>query len=254
MRTDPYLTRDSLSRFYAEEYYDIYLGETELEDFLLDQKKRAARLIRWLNDYRINGYKSVFEVGCGPGGILEVFRSKGLYVAGCDYQLKFLSYGQRMNLNVTYGDAKSLHSFGKTDLLILSHVLEHFRDPVAEVKQMHTLLNNGGLIFIEVPGIFSINRTYGDLLLFLQNAHAWHFCLDTLDFIMARAGFTRIAGDELVRAVYKIAPEGFVVREKPYIHRRIVNYFLRAELNRNIKHLLQIPIHSKNAILNSEKN
>ncbi|HLC41733.1 MAG TPA: class I SAM-dependent methyltransferase, partial [Methylomirabilota bacterium] len=39
------------------------------------------------------------------------------------------------------------------DLIRMSHVLEHFRDPLASLKRAHDLLRPGGILFLETPNI-----------------------------------------------------------------------------------------------------
>lgn len=39
----------------------------------------------------------------------------------------------------------------KFDVIFASHIFEHFRDPIEAVRKCHTLLNNGGFLFVAMP-------------------------------------------------------------------------------------------------------
>ena len=65
----------------------------------------------------------------------------------------------------------------KSDLIILSHILEHIYDPKV-FRKATKLLNPNGLIYIEVPGINNpriIKRNYS-----IQAGHLYYFNKETL--------------------------------------------------------------------------
>jgi len=65
-------------------------------------------------------------------------------------------------------------------------------------------LAGGGHLFVEVPGL----RREGldDLLSYFMTEHNFSFDRAGLDGLMAVCGFASVAGDELVRAVYRPVP------------------------------------------------
>lgn len=93
--------------------------------------------------------------------------------------------------------------YGPANVVILSHVLEHLSNPLNSINAISKLLAEDGYLYVEVPGIFKIHSTYGDVLLFLQNAHLYHFTLNTLSFLMAQAGFKLIDGNERISALFQ---------------------------------------------------
>jgi hypothetical protein len=71
------------------------------------------------------------------------------------------------------------------------------------LRSIANLLTKDGYIYIELPGILKIQEAYGDILLFLQNAHLYHFTLKTLTYIMNQTGFKLVKGSEDIHALYQ---------------------------------------------------
>lgn len=72
---------------------------------------------------------------------------------------------------------------GRYDLILMKHVLEHFIDPVAELKRMAVNINIDGQIYIEVPGVLSKIPS-------IQNAHNHYFSEITLESVVRQAGYS----------------------------------------------------------------
>ncbi len=223
MRSDPYYDSDSIIRFYQENYRDIYTGHRDTANFFEYQNNKGNRIATWLSQLS-GSFSKVFEVGCGAGGVLYPFQQKGSQVYGCDFNLDYLKYGRMMGLDLAVGESNVLAKFGRANLIILCQVIEHLLNPIAELNYLRSLMEPDGIIYIEVPGIFRIREIYHDPALFFQNAHVWHFCLGTLDFMMGLAGFERILGNENVWAVYRNDPKNKSLKNCPNgrIHWRII--------------------------------
>jgi len=204
LRTDPYFDPESLLNFYRRHYRPIYTGEEfSPPSFFEEQRAHGEEIIRFLKTKGVCFPGRVLEVGCGAGGILEAFRREGARVAGCDPGKSFLEYGRKKGLALEAGGAENLNQYAPADLVILAHVLEHFRDPLAELRKIRHLLAPEGLLYVEVPGLFWIEKSYsGDFGRYLQNAHVYHFCLESLDYVLSLSGLSRQAGNEEVRAIY----------------------------------------------------
>jgi len=250
MRSDPCLSPESIERFYRDDYRVIYAVGGGAAQVFAGEQKFGQRIHRWLNEQELASPATVFEIGCGAGGILAHFKRRGSRVVGCDYGDEYVQFGRSMGVPLEIGGVESLVRHGRADLVILCHVIEHFRDPIAELQRLKDVLKPDGLVYVEVPGILSIRATYGDVALFLQNAHVWHFCLATLDYVMSLARFERVAGNEMIQAVYRLAPmrEPFWPRSETYRdilvslrHAELLRYWPRFKgTNRRIKRLARM--------------
>lgn len=227
MRSDPYYSAETLAKFYNNEYRPLYAGNWKSTDDFFSEQRTFGRNIRTFLEKEFYGGpmkgKKVFEVGCGAGGILEAFREIGNSVAGCDYGKEYLKFGKGKGLNLAVGGVETLRQFGQADLIILNHTLEHLPRPRETLEKIRSLLAPAGILYVALPGIFSIHDTYkGNLMTYLQNAHVWHFTLKTLSALLADAGFTLLAGNEIIQAVYR--PSANALKPEPENPQKILKY------------------------------
>jgi SAM-dependent methyltransferase len=139
---------------------------------------------------------SVYEVGCGAGGLLLPFYEAGKRVAGVDLGGEYLEVGRSRGMQLVHGNAETLlETTGeRADLVLLMHVLEHYLDLHEAVRETCELVAPGKFLLVEVPGLASIANGYGgDILKYLQNAHTFHFTGATLGFVLRRCGLEVLA-------------------------------------------------------------
>jgi len=106
--------------------------------------------------------------------------------------------------------------------------LEHFTNPIKDLSNIYNLLSGQEcFIYVELPGIFNIHRSYRELLHFFQNAHLFHFTLQTLNWIMGKAGYSPVKGDQFIHAIYKKnKPYNYSIDKTLYLRIIIYLYFL----------------------------
>jgi len=225
MRSDPYLPPEALGSFYKNEYRTIYDKNAFSTTVpLVRMTSNGEKIYRLFDKLGVPIPKHVYEIGCGTGGSLIPFLLRNHIVIGCDYGVEFIEIGRKLGLDLREG---GLETFGKElpqSLVILCHVLEHFYNPLSELDTLRNILPEKSLVYIEVPGIFHIRESYRDPLLFLQYAHAYHFCLQTLDFLMSLKGFERIFGNEKIQAIYRLNPKDSHSKPDTELYSKILRY------------------------------
>ncbi len=243
MWTSPRMTEDSLTKFYEEDYRSIYVGYPQAPDDFFTEQVQHGKFIHEYVSSAIASTKglTVFDVGCGAGGVLVPFQESSWYTFGCDLGGEYLQRGRNAGLVLEKGDASILSKFGSANLVILSHVLEHFSEPFKSLEQIAQLLADDGYIYVELPGIFEIHRSYGDILLFLQNAHLYHFTLATLTSLMNKAGFKLVQGDEYIHALFQ-RDKSVVSISTQDQYRKVLTYLYIAECKRIFK-LIRLTTH-----------
>jgi len=238
MWTSPRMTPGSLQLFYEQDYRAIYVGSRQAsEEFFSEQISHGRNILRYISSqFDVKDSRVVFDVGCGSGGILIPFAESGWSVYGCDLGGEYLVRGLSYGLNLVKGGVNKLKLHGPANLVILSHVLEHLPEPLVHLQEISDVLDPDGYVYIELPGILNIWNAYGDTLLFLQNAHLYHFTLETLSGLMARAGFHLITGDQSIRALFKKDKTIKFSLVKNTIESKKICWYLRAtELKRILK-------------------
>jgi hypothetical protein len=202
MRSDPFYDDASLNQFYSKYYRKIYSPHLSPEDLFQGEWTTGEKIASLLRLHHLPVPAVVAEAGCGAGGTIAYFQSSGANSWGIEPDPHLNAFCACRKLDVLPSiPAPSTRPLA--DLLILYHSLEHFRSPLDELKRLLPFIKEDGLVYISVPGIHNVRNAYVDLGRFLQNAHAWHFCLDTCDWLMSRAGCRRIVGDESISSLYR---------------------------------------------------
>jgi len=234
VRTDPYFSEKDLADFYSSYYRTIYtwreIGMQRLRD---DQISRGNRIIAFIN--QLNGTRAgtVLDIGCGLGATLLPFRDAGWKTKGVDYGADLIEKGKEDDLDLIVGGHEDLPLDFHCDLIILSHVLEHQRDPISFLRKLADRWPSA-LLYIEVPGILNIHNAYeGNIRMYLQNAHAFHFCRSSLCQIAQIAGFECLSADESIQGLFKIAAQARI----PYKTdaKEIVNYLKKVEFRHKFR-------------------
>lgn len=204
-----HLSEESLSTNYRN--YSTKIRGIDTNSFESRKKlflKRAGWFAldryNFLKNY-IQGSKTVIEIGCNDGANLYPFHQNGFKVAGFDLDEDSLKIGREFGIDLRSEDCFDYLDKNKTDIIILSHFLEHLIDPLNFLNSLHNKLETGSLVFVEVPGIRHpqwINWKAG-ILPYFQYEHLQCFERATLVAMMERAGFECLNCDEFVRGVFK---------------------------------------------------
>jgi len=210
-RTDPRLAAKDLPSFYNEIYHGLHQGIAEPDpSSVLFRIGQGEAIHSYLHDLLPDGELMVAEIGCGTGNVLREFQAaatgRAVTVAGCEYAEAFVAVGREAGSDVRLGGPEALRASAPFDVVIMSHVAEHFPDPVEALTGVAELGHRDTLYYVEVPGVMTIHRKpeYGYRFdRYLTLAHTYHFTLATLVATMARAGFEMVRGDEEVRSVFK---------------------------------------------------
>ncbi len=155
--------KDAVKAFSAIVKYwivdDLY-EEDEYGSHILHSLERAQRFNRWMAD-SIAPYVGarVLEIGAGIGNITTWLLPRDLYVAS-DINPHYLDYLQNMSVGKPYldvdridlEDASCFERWkGRFDTVVCLNVLEHVRDPLKSLRNIHDVLEPGGRLVLYVP-------------------------------------------------------------------------------------------------------
>jgi len=189
--SSPRMTVESLKIFYESDEYQKIYGKSPLTDTFEMKYKNAAdysyksfepdnyrnlTFIDFLRESRIS-YDTVCEIGAAGGSNLIPFKKMGKEVTGIEYNKNLVKLSLLKGINMIQG---SIDDIDKSyDMIILIHVLEHFHDPINQIKKLKKYIKK--YLFIEIPGIVTFVPS-------LQNAHLYYFSKNTLLYCISEAG------------------------------------------------------------------
>ena len=211
IRVDPYLDDASLADFYTRYFQEMYGRAPDVESYFQRQAQYGKRV---LASVQLEPGSCVYEVGCGAGGALDVFKRAGFLVAGCDYSAELLAAGKERGVtNIYHGSLNDIPTeLPKADLIYLNHVFEHMNDPLGFLNDCRSRLANGGRIVIIVPDVSRIDSftvPAGDLIQFLHIAHKYNFSFEGIRKLSAQGGYhvQRMTPDPNIQTSHSIMPE-----------------------------------------------
>lgn len=172
------------------------LSESSLRyDYKIEKLDESTHYGRLLN--RIGHNKRVLELGSSTGFLTESMRqSFGCDVVGVEIDGQAAEEARQKGHEVHVLDLDrtnlSEHFKGqKFDVVLLADVLEHLRDPLATLRQIKPLLNEGGKIVSSIPHV-----AHGDIRLSLLSGRLPYRSVGLLDHTHMRF-FTRALVEQL---------------------------------------------------------
>lgn len=221
---------DSSNNLFYEKYYrTIYTTKSPSESFFREQQDHGKQFINLLEDNNIlPQINDVVEIGCGAGGILKPFKDSGKNIKGFDFDQQYLNFGIKEGLSLFNGDYTSFLKDESCDLIILSHVLEHFLNPIEEIWNILKKIRVGKYLLVEIPGIYNIKNAYVDPLLYFQNAHIYNFHEKHLRIFFESFNLKVIVGDET--AIF-VCQKQSIVKKPSYIYNDILEHEVTKEYN-----------------------
>ena len=144
---------DELLKFYQNiehDNYKIYKNKLERQKFFLKK------------NINFKNIDSVLEIGPGNKGLFSMLPDN-VKKTSCEIDKSAIEKLKKRGIeNFTSLD----YINKKFDLIIASHVIEHITEDISiYIKKLYELLNNGGVIFIEVPTASSELMIYKNKLI-----------------------------------------------------------------------------------------
>ncbi len=180
---DPAPSDTTLKNFYNTDF-DYSAGQKN-EVKIRDRAKIIYQNLKKLNPKG----KTLLDIGSGYGYFLEEMNKKGLITLGLEPSAKLNNYAfnkfQIKSLNKSFGEYQSNKKF---DYITLIHVIEHVKNPSGIIQKAVSLLNRGGILFIETPNLNShlFNFEQKNYPFLLAPDHLWVFSRFSLDQILKK--------------------------------------------------------------------
>lgn len=184
----PLPTREVYDRYYREAYAEHYepihrqaakaeLRESPADRALLGSIERHRRL-RGAN---------VLEIGAGNGRLLRLAARRGAICSAIEPSTAFRAELERWGVNVIGEFLEGTTTDRRFDVVMLYHVLGHFREPREALQRTRALLVDGGLLFLEVADIWHPYRSLDRYS--LRFVRLSYFSTGTIGALLASSGF-----------------------------------------------------------------
>lgn len=178
-------------------YYDDYLMSVSFSEKL---NRLQEQQLKNICEYTLNN-DNFLEIGCGDGNFLQKAASVFSYTLGIEPSKKFYDICNEKKLNVknVYFD-NDIKFTNKFDVIVSRQVFEHLENPMNMLKNMVDLLDDDGIIFLDVPnGKRTIveNRYYE-----IFSDHINHYTISSLVYLAENTGLDVIAIKESCNGDY----------------------------------------------------
>jgi SAM-dependent methyltransferase len=197
-----------------EALYDEYYGveDPDPADYRVDGPVPALAELSAINSQRVDALEArksagtVLDVGCGRGYFLATARHRGFDVLGIDVTERPVDYARRaFRVPAAVRTLDGILADGRRfDAVTLWHVLEHFEDPFAALREVRALLNADGVCLVEVPNLNSLKFLLARQKWEGGNHPLYHrtfFTAHTLKRAFVEAGFAKV---ERLQLSYRI--------------------------------------------------
>lgn len=191
---DPQPRDEELDRIYDGAYFeafgDLGAGQEAYRGML---RVRANDLLA-IAERRMKPGR-LLDVGCGVGELLSVATGRGWTAAGVERNGRATQSTERRTGAKVWGcvfeDAPlEEESF---ELITLTDVLEHLRDPTAVLKRVHSLLSPGGMLLVTTIDVRSAAAAgLGAAWWHYHRDHLWYFHRRALCRLAGASGFAQV--------------------------------------------------------------
>ncbi len=158
-------SEEELENYYEEKYYQnehaAYSKQYSTDELQYFKNKitQKAAVVESIGPRISKG--NLLDIGCGEGFTMDYYHNLGWEVTGLD----FSEFGLKENHPHLKGKLKQGNIFGEVENLVgqnekynlvwLDNVLEHVLEPLTLLTQCRQLMDDGGVLVIEVPNDYS---------------------------------------------------------------------------------------------------
>ena len=200
---NPMYTEESYSKYYNGLYEKFY-GIRAAENI---SKGCKGDLIGGFIKKNIPRVKSVYEIGCGSGANIAAMKNfHKLKVSGSDPSQKSCFSAKKLfNLNIKNKGADELlkKDINNYDVICLLDVIEHFFDPLKNLKKIYSLLNDEKYMIVETLAL-DIDYPPKGLRGYFRIPHPYNFTINTLKNLIMKSNFKIIKSEVLSYGIIRV--------------------------------------------------
>ncbi len=184
---NPMLKKSFLQDFYQSDIYRKLYNHKfnkNIDDIFLEEGDNSINAFNFLEKFVLHKKNlNIIEIGSGHHSNLVNFKQLGNLYA-IDYSEESKKMAKKIGIRFEQGGVEALKKLDiKFDIIILSHVIEHFQDFRNDMLEIRKFSSENSLFYIEVP---SMDLKYN--LDQLQNAHNFYFTKNSFLYHLSKLG------------------------------------------------------------------
>jgi SAM-dependent methyltransferase len=154
--------------------------------------------------HRRNGHGRLLDVGCNEGRSLQIYARNGFHVEGLELNENAAAVARAAGFSVYTCDLSQFDPREPYDVVVLSNVLEHARDPRQMLLDIGRILNRGGQVWISCPnGRSWLRKVFGPSWInWHVPFHISHFSPQTSRRVLQQAGFAVVESLQITPALW----------------------------------------------------
>ena len=235
--TNPRVRENHISKYYFPDYAPykdvkqstfIQKAKSILGKFAGDIHLKILEVLKSVNA------KDVLEIGPANGSLLFFLREHGFKVTGVEMDRNCAEKIRGKGIPCLQGDLnENIREMGQKrfDAVILCHVLEHLYQPKETLKNIYTLLNEQGIIYLTLPNSGSFEaRIFGKYWLgFDLPRHVVHYDMETIGAVLSETGFH-------IDKLEDVPDPSFIIQSMAYC------LFKKGKMPKRLYYLLYYPL------------
>lgn len=156
---------------------EILINESTPDKSRKLEKNRYSIQLDMLLPYIDKG-EPLLDIGIRDGAFLELLKTRGFTnLYGVDIYERTIEITKSKGISCEVADVHIMKLNRKFSTVVMSHVLEHCPDPAKVLGNVYDHMEEGGVLFIEVP------IEYGDPRPTEKDAHYYNF--DSIDKLLS---------------------------------------------------------------------
>ena len=185
------------------ELYLTYEYPTRSQNVQVARQRDAQERFEWLREI-MDEVKSVLEIGCAEGFILNLFKSCGKHVMGVDPSDKYARIGRENGIFIHTGFFDENSSPEAFDIIISCNTFEHMYHPLQILREIRRRTKK--YLFLECPNVFKPrdNLKYN----YFNTTHVYMYSLNTMRMILLLSGFEVVKIDDSGFGIRVLAKKG----------------------------------------------
>ena len=170
----------------SEEAQALYLRKLNRPGVVNVHRKHVETAIR----FHGRSPRSLFDMGCGAGTLMEAAQSLSLSATGNDVNGVAVAELRKKGLDARLGRTCDLAIESRFDIVVCFDYIEHSYEPFRDLEVCRSLLNDDGVLYLKTLFLGSPDHVrLGDHWQLFGAGHFAFFHLDVLVAMVRAAGF-----------------------------------------------------------------